>query len=190
MKITPDASAYLLEQRTQLQTTLADAYLASCQSDASLIAKTVVTAPRIAVDLGGGLGGVSACLSKLWPECEFVIVDRNGREGRKINYGEDFGKYNQLEETGKFLRSGGVKHRLINIDTQLPPTQADLIFSVLSWGFHYPIDTHIAWAASATKQLVVDCRANTGADTLLRRNFSAVKLIAEYHKHEWYLCQN
>jgi hypothetical protein len=192
MKISPEAAGYLLEQRTQLQTTLADAYLASCRKDAELIAGAIKTAPAIAIDLGGGLGGVSACLSKFWPDCEFVIVDRDGREGRKINYGQDFGKYNQLEETGKFLRSGGVKHRLVNIDVQPPPARVDLIFSVMSWGFHYPIETHLDWTAAAAKQVVVDCRAGTGAEEALRKRFLPmgfdVKLFSESPKHEWYLC--
>jgi hypothetical protein len=188
MKISPEAAGYLLEQRTDLQTTLAGAYLDSCQKHADMIAGAILTAPAIAIDLGGGLGGVSACLSKFWPDCEFVIVDRNGREGRKINYGEDFGKYNQLEETGKFLESGGVKHRMVNIDVQPPPAEADLIFSVMSWGFHYPVETHLAWAASASPLAIVDCRAGTGAHASLRKGFSEVKLISEYPKHEWYLC--
>jgi len=188
-KISPEAAGYLLEQRTQLQGTLAEAYLASCQKDADRIAGAVLIAPKVAVDLGGGLGGVSACLSKVWPMCEFIIIDRDGREGRKINYGEDFGKYNQLEETGRFLNSGGVKHKLVNIDSQPMPTQpADLVFSVLSWGFHYPVEAHIAWAASVAKQVIVDARAGTGAGQSLHRYFSCVEVIEEYPKHEWYLC--
>ncbi len=188
MKISPEAAGYLLEQRTQLQATLAEAYLASCLKDAELIAGAIKTAPAIAIDLGGGLGGVSACLSEFWPDCKFVIVDRDGREGRKINYGEDFGKYNQLEETGKFLRSGGVKHQLVNIDVQPSPITADLVFSVLSWGFHYPIETHLDWVVCAARQVIVDCRAGTGSSAALTRVFSTVKLISEYPKHEWYLC--
>jgi hypothetical protein len=188
MKISPEAAGYLLEQRTNLKTTLATAYLESCQRDATLIASAILTAPATAVDLGGGLGGVSACLSKFWPECEFIVVDRDGREGRKVDYGNDFGKYNQLVETSRFLRSGNVKHRLVNVDKQALPAKADLVFSVLSWGFHYPIETYIAWAAAAAKQVIVGCRAGVGSRAALAQHFSKVEIISEYEKHEWCLC--
>jgi hypothetical protein len=189
MKITPAAAGHLLAQRTNLQPALAELYLASCRLDAERIAGVIAAPPKTAVDIGGGLGGVSACLSRVWPECEFIVVDRNGCEGRKIGYGDNFGKYNQLAETGQFLTSAGVRHRLVDADCEPLPGKADLVFSVLSWGFHYPVATYLAWAGQVAAQLVIDCRAGLpGTRTELYSAYPHVRLFDAYLKHEWYIC--
>lgn len=192
MKLPLEAAVFLLEQRTQLLDTICEAYLESCRPDALRIASQVSTPPATCVDIGGGLGGVSAMLARVWPQTEFVILDRDGHEGRKVNFSneEPFGKYNQLALTSQFLRSGKIKHTTCNVDIQPPPAKVDLAFSVLSWGFHYPVSTHLDWVAGATPRLVIDCRADTGATAELLKRFETVELIHTSPKHEWYLCKN
>lgn len=188
MKLTPEAGRLLLAQRTHLQRLLAEAYLDSCRSDAEQIRAIAGDQTGVCVDIGGGLGGVSACLSRFWPEAKFIIADRDGYEGRKIDFGDDFGCYNSLKETHRFLWSAGVPHETVNLMEEPLPDSADFGFSVLSWGFHYPVSTHIEWAAATLKLLVIDCRAETGAAEELKKFFSVVERVVSTEKHEWYRC--
>lgn len=186
-----ESALYLLQQRTSLLVDLERRYLESCRADAAVIAAFYGSRnPQRIVDIGCGLGGVSAVLAERWPQAEFIMLDRNGNEGRKINYGEDFGKYNQLELTSQFLKARRVKHQTCDIDNQAPPAQVDLAFSVLSWGFHYPIAAHISWVTKAASRLIIDCRAGVGAEQELKLHYAEVQLIKSSPKHEWYLCQN
>lgn len=187
MSLPLESAIYLLQQRTHLMKEVERLYLESCRADAALIAAYASAATKTCVDIGCGLGGVSAVLAE-HNSYHFTMLDRDGNEGRKINYGDDFGKYNRLDLTSKFLKSRGVKHTTCNIDTQQPPQQVDLAFSILSWGFHYPIDVHIGWVAKAATQLIIDCRAGTDAKKSLQVRFKQVKLVSEKPKHEIYLC--
>jgi hypothetical protein len=190
-KLPLESAVYLLQQRTHLLAAVEQLYLESCRADAARIAAHAgPRIPRTCVDIGCGLGGISVVLAEGWPTTEFIMLDRDGNEGRKINYGEDFGKYNQLELTSRFLTARGVEHRTCNIDRQGPPAQVDVAFSVLSWGFHYPVQTHIEWVAKAAPVLLIDCRAGTGAFNDLVRHYQDVRVIMEKPKHEWFLCQN
>lgn len=193
MKLPIEAAVFLMEQRTQLLGDVTRAYLESCKGDAHRIARHIPPdkTPAVCVDIGGGLGGVSAMLAELWPAAEFIILDRDGHEGRKVNFSNDepFGKYNQLALTSQFLKSGRVRHKTCNIEAQSPPAKVDLAFSVLSWGFHYPVSAHIAWVAKATDQLIIDCRADTGAAVELAKHFAVIEPIHQAYKHEWYLCR-
>jgi len=182
------AAACLLAQRTNLMGAVTEAYLNSCRPDAKLIAEYVME-PEVCVDIGAGLGGVSVCLAKHWPKCKFIILDRDGYEGRKIDFGSGFGKYNSMTEAGRFLGAAGVSHGLCDIDKQPPPKKVDLAFSILSWGFHYPIAEHIDWVSKAADHLVIDCRVGTGAERELLRHYDRALLIRQAHKHEVYYCQ-
>lgn len=188
-RISPEAGRYLLAQRTNLQSSLAGLYLASCEGDAKFIADTV-PGGSTCVDLGGGLGGVSACLSRYWPTTTFLILERNGYEGRKVDYGPDFGKYNGLQETGAFLKSLGVKHQVFDVEHDSWPAKTDLVFSVLSWGFHYPIEEYLGWVTRVTTTLLVDCRVGTKAEQSLQKGFKSVTKVRELPKREWFLCKN
>ena len=142
--------------------------------------------------MGGGLGGVSICLSRIWPDCHFTVADFDHTDIglRTYNYGTEnsFAAYNDLAATKELLMATGTKGEAINLINGLPESSYAITFSVLSWGFHYPVDTYAWWAWKRSGITILDCRANTGAKDDLSRYWDDVELIESYGKHEWYRC--
>ena len=61
----------------------------------------------------------------------------------------------------------------------------DIIISLLSCGFHYPVETYLDKIKAAKSGIVIlDIRKNSGGLELLKNNFSSVEVIADYEKCE------
>ena len=197
MILSKEATDCLLLQRSCLvgvpHDELIPRYLQSCKVSADIISNEIETAPRTAFDMGGGLGGVSVCLSKTWPECHFTVADYDYTDKTKRTCSYDitgtFAAYNSLSATKEMLDVNGVNGEVADL-AAMPKTisRYDLIFSVLSWGFHYPVSTYAGWSALFGKTLIIDCRHGTGARYSLLKHWDNVELIMAYGKHEWFKC--
>lgn len=93
------------------------------------------------VDIGCGVGGIDVYLKRKYPNASLTLLDGDGED---VSYGfkEKCGTYNNRKITGEFLSANGVK-----VSSWLPVgydgiVSADLIISLLSWGFHYPLSTY------------------------------------------------
>lgn len=198
MNLSEEATKCLLMQRSCLvgvpQDELIPRYLQSCKRSAEIISGAITEPPQTAFDMGGGLGGVSICLSKIWAMCHFTVADydHTDKDLRKYNYGteESFAAYNSLKATRELLEINGVRGKCYDLSygVHWPDVPLDLIFSVLSWGFHYPIDRYLVWARAYSTMLILDCRSDQGAKDDLSKYWNNVELIESYGKHEWYKC--
>jgi len=106
--------------------------------------------PKIALDVGSGIGRASVFLFKYfnWKDTLFVLAD--GDSGDKqlsgIRTGEsDF--YNSLEVTGLFCRSNGMENvEIFNLEKckwEDLSYRPDLVYSFLALGFHWPINSFL-----------------------------------------------
>lgn len=63
---------------------------------------------------------------------------------------------------------------------EFPTKQFDLIISLLSWGFHYPIETYLEKAKKIKNGiLILDIRNGTDQIETLKDNFNTIKVIEE-----------
>jgi hypothetical protein len=104
----------------------------------------------------------------------------------KIYYGfnQEAAIYNSLHTTETFLRMNGIKDKLetIDINHEKYPleTEFDLIVSLYSWGFHYPIETYLNKVKQSLGNeggVIIDVRKDTGGIGELRRNFDQLETI-------------
>lgn len=110
--------------------------------------KHYIGKPKKILELGCGLGRMSVYLNKqLDYDPKFILADFDD-VSKKIKYGWNPGKsfYNKLNLTNKFCLMNG----LINFETFdlskndiLKLKDIDLIISVMSVGFHYPIEQYM-----------------------------------------------
>jgi L-malate glycosyltransferase len=147
------------------------------------------SAPSAILDIGAGLGGIDLTLYhyfKSYPT--LYLLDKDGlllgRHGGYHGYVEDFSHYNSFQWTRRFLEVNGVpaeKINTIDITTSSFPTEKfDLVISLLSWGFHFPVDTYIQDVHKQLKKggrLILDIRKGTDGVDVLREVFNTAPTV-------------
>jgi hypothetical protein len=90
------------------------------------------------IDIGCGMAGIDVFLKRKFPNARLELLDGDGEQ---TNYG--FSKvckpYNSRECTTEFLAANGVKCDRWHEAYTKEHLKADLVISLLSWGFHYPL---------------------------------------------------
>jgi len=101
------------------------------------------------MDIGCGLGIINIYLNEFFEKKPvFFLLDKN-RVDRKIKYGfsSNYESYNDLNETKNLLLNNNINKdriNLFNVDQKIEiKTKIDLVISLKSMGYHYPVDTYI-----------------------------------------------
>jgi hypothetical protein len=129
------------------------------------------TAARI-LDIGSGMAGIDVHLAHCYPDAEIHLLDKQG-VSKVINCGfnpsaDQFAHYNDFDAAIELLRENGVRNRIVCHDMNRDPFPSgpfDVVVSLLSWGFHYPIS---AYQPNCTGLMVVDVRNDTGGEEALQ----------------------
>ena len=117
----------------------------------------------------------------------FFLLDKN-RVDRKIKYGfsSNYESYNDLKETKNILLNNNIDSSCINLfDVEkqfLITKKMDLVISLKSMGYHYPINTYIELLRNCcTKDTVFifDIGDNQYDENYLKKIFDDVKIIYE-----------
>lgn len=145
------------------------------------------------LDIGCGIGGIDVMIYQHYyfkPKIYlFDFIDQ--MYDKKIQYGfnEKYYGYNSKEQTIKFMNANGVKqYEYIDASAGIPITKltnVDLIISLLSWGYHYSVDTYIEQVLPILSDdgiLIMDIRQETNGLDTLAKYFSSVKIIATANK--------
>ena len=156
-----------------------------------------VTAPSI-VDIGCGIGIYHALISAHYSgKSQHFLVDRSANqidapETREHRHFAAHGGYHKSAKSVAFYSSEHCA-RTIAFDNGLDSTRwhwvnateanvralgtasTDVVMSLLSWGFHYPVATYAAAARAIlrprTGRLVMTLRANSGGDKTLEQEY-------------------
>ena len=175
------------------------AYRDAMNEEWGKIAPALPAASRTFMDIGCGVAGIhdlSYAAFKGNDEFRLCLVDRNQID-ENIYYGYEAkgSAYNSLDLSRTYLRSRGLPNAVIQtIDVnqdKLPEDQRfDVIMSLISWGFHYPVDTYLEYVKrvlAPSGVLVLDCRVGKPGEDLLKENFS-VSVIEETRKYTRLRC--
>jgi len=129
------------------------------------------------------------CLNK---KIRLFLMDKS-RTDSKIFYGykRKASYYNSLSESRVMLEVNGVPEENIvlvesNNETNFDVIKPDLVISLLSMGFHYPLDTYIKKIASNISHdghLIVDIRKNTNGKQIIKQHFKNLITICEREKY-------
>lgn len=163
--VPPECLPLLREQRTHHTDAAAEYGRELAATFAGIAAHLPGTARRV-LDIGSGMAGIDVFLSRRYPGAEIHLLDKQGVSSR-INAGyndsaEKFAHYNDFDLARKLLRENGVQNTVVCHDMQrdpFPDLEFDIVVSLLSWGFHYPIQTY---APRCTGAIVADVRRGTG----------------------------
>lgn len=169
------------------------AYERELAHDLDDITSQLDAAPHRVLDIGAGLGGIDVLLNRRFrgSSPEFWLLDRF-RIDAAISYGfaAEASAYCDQEETRRFLCHNGIDERrlhLVDADAdEWPATRFDLVVSLISWGFHYPVETYAGKVAASLAKggvVILDVRRESGGMEELQRWFPRIDVIAEASKH-------
>ena len=140
------------------------------------------------MDIGCGLGIINIYLNEFFEKKPvFFLLDKN-RVDRKIKYGfsSNYESYNDLNETKNILLNNNIDTNCINLfDVEkqfLITKKMDLVISLKSMGYHYPINTYIElFRNCCTKNTVFiyDIGENQYDENYLKTIFDDIKIIYE-----------
>ena len=144
------------------------------------------------LDIGCGVGAINIFLNKFYENRpKFHLLDKN-YVSNKIVYGFKKSKtegYNNLEVTKKFLEANDIS--LKNIYTydadknELKVIKYDLVISLVSWGYHYPIETYIKYLKESSNEKTVfifDIADEYVSIEDVKKYFNKIDIVDEYLK--------
>jgi len=145
--------------------------------------------PNTTLDVGAGLGGIDLTLYHHFDsKPTLYLLDKEGvspdRHGGYHVSAKDFPHYHSFKATRGFLEANGVpkdKIKTIDIETSSFPTEKfDLVISLLSWGFHFSVDTYIEDVYKQLNKggrLIIDLRKGTDGAEVLEKIFNTATTV-------------
>lgn len=175
MNKTQDWQAYWLE----------DDYQNHKQAVFELIDNYLNPAPTKSLEIGCGLALDSEYFYKKY-NTDIWLLDGNETNARDIKYGsaETFAFYNTIESLKESYDSRNLKYKFVDANNiKLGDEKFDLIFSLKSCGFHYPLDTYYELIKNhSTKEtrLIFELRNSSALGQLSK--FEVVETIQQRKK--------
>lgn len=138
-------------------------------------------------DVGCGVAGIDVLLFRHYggpDDLRVHLVDKTATS-ELVTYGYkgDGEFYNSLELAAETLATNGVPLSQVHTheasaEGRLPSGPLDLVFSLLSWGFHYPVATYLDAAHEALRpggRVILDVRKGTEGEDRVRRKFGNLR---------------
>jgi SAM-dependent methyltransferase len=191
----PAGQIQALRQVTDEQANVIKAfYLRNLLTDWRVIRPALPRTARAILDIGCGLAGIDVLLFRYYrPRAEgegphIYLLDKSEVSDR-MTYGFSGRNrfYASLDEARRLLIQNGVpndKIHLVEVGKQLPwAGDIDLVLSLASWGFHYPLATHLDYVRAVLLNGgvgITDVRNEKESIDTLRAAFADVEIIQEH----------
>jgi len=152
LKLSPEVLEWVALHRTHTKD--GDEYIKSLRDDFAGIEPHLPESCESILDIGCGMAGIDILLKRKYPDAKLYLLDGDGpKEDWRGGFEKDMKPFSNREVATAFLASNGVTvDRWYDIGTQ--DIEADLVISLLSWGWHYPLETYRVKA----KTIICDIR--------------------------------
>ena len=179
------------------------AYIRDMEQEYRSIAGVLPDNCKSILDIGCGLAGIDLHLYKHYKGRGVAprvhLLDKTATESN-VYYGfkRTGAFYNSLKLSRAMLIDNGILSEDITLievpDSDRPklPDSCDLVISLISWGFHYPVSLYlddVVDALSESGVLILDVRIDTDGLDLLSRAFRQVTTLLETHKYRRVVCR-
>lgn len=148
------------------------------------------------LDIGCGIGGIHKFTFRDYQPEMIVLADYNTIERRVYyRFHRKAAVYSSLRDTQNYLTYHGVPSsclKLIDLGNEELPhdIKFDFIMSLLSWGYHYPIQRYVDYVRDHLTDrgvVLLDCRKGTGGLDIFQQYFHT-NVILETTKFQRLLC--
>jgi SAM-dependent methyltransferase len=141
------------------------------------------------LDIGCGMAGIDVFLSLHYNGRGQITLADKQEVSPEINAGfhseaKDFSHYHDFAAASKLLESNGVTgFRCVDLNVEpLPNEEFDVVLSLLSWGFHYPISAYSPTVAPGGV-VIADIRRGTGGEDELNLRYGNALVVHEAKKY-------
>lgn len=118
-----------------------DNYVGSLQADYKHILQFLPARAIRILDIGCGMAGIDVLLKRHYPYAELWLLDGDGDEPRN-GWNKRLNAFSSRAAADELLAANGVSaDRWIDVNTK-EALSADLVISLASWGYHYPLSTY------------------------------------------------
>lgn len=184
-----DEKLLLDEARAQRDHILAESIRIAERECSFFLTATDAIAPKRAADIGCGYAFASLLLHRRYG-CELVLIDIEEGNGRHFGFQGEGAGYTSLQTARAFLEKNGVPaEKIATINPKSDGTEAlepfDLVISLASCGFHYPVGTYDALFSNqinAGGGIVLDIRKGSGGIGAMKA-FGAVEVLEKHGKY-------
>lgn len=185
---------HLMPKIEKLRTnTIRKKFFEDIRVDFQSIKDVLPSKARNILDIGCGIAGIDFFLYQNYQNHEpnLFLLDKEGISDVYYGFEEEASFYNSLDLSREFLNLNGVpkdKIHTINISEDDFPSEnnLELIISIISWGFHYPVSTYLEevyHSLSNNGVLIMDIRKGTGGEEEIKDRFGNCEVVSEYEKH-------
>ena len=150
--------------------------------------------------IGPGVAGLEILFSQHYSTMQanaptLILIDKSKIDPIQYGFHETAAAYNSLALAKSILTDNGQPAKKTYV-YEAEAThecmakfegQVDLITSLIAWGFHFPVDTYLAFAQKILKkegQLIIDVRKETNGLAQLKNAFKTVQIIHEDAKFD------
>jgi len=141
------------------------------------------------LDIGCGIAGIDVLIAARYPQTSLFLLDRT-KTDQRIYYGmnERGAFYNSLDISRKVLEMNGVAPGRIHTQEATERNEVlfeetfDIVLSLLSWGFHYPVRAYLEVVSKKLKPagvLILDIRKGSGGEKEIEQQFGSYEVISE-----------
>lgn len=147
------------------------------------------------LDIGCGVGGMDLLLARHYqPRTPRIYLYDKTKLASSVYYQfqqDGYMFYNSLEVASRLMTENGINEqqfetRDANQFDLSRLSEVDLCISLLSWAFHYPLDTYmnqVLECLSSQGSLILDFRHDTGGFESCRTHFKDVEIIQDKEKY-------
>ena len=174
LKLDHNMLAYALLQRSALRR-LDLTFSEIVEYDMALMRPWLPEEAHRILDVGSGLAAIDARLNQVYPEADFYLLDKTAVVD--VGYGMETEQefYTSQITAQRLLAWGGIDLGRVHVmeatqNYTVDASEFDLVVSLFSWGWHYPIGAYAEAVGAATVPsaiLIVDIRNWEGEETLL-----------------------
>ena len=173
--------------------TILDAVTAEIEDIFAKIAPQIEkVAPRRLADIGCGQAFIDLLIYRQFG-CDLILIDIEESSDVHFGFAEEGAGYADLANARAYLVANGVPDAAI---TTINPRKTaladiasvDMAISLLSCGFHYPVETYDAFfKAQVSKAILLDCRNHKGGKKALRA-YGSIAEVGVETRHTRILC--
>ena len=202
IKLTPKMLKFMKLQRTGIKRSdePEKAFVENIEADFEIIKPYLPPKAANIFDIGAGLGAINPYVNEAYTlngcKVSFYLLDYDRKDWLvRYGYKNNPSAYNSFKLAEELLTSNGIQAGLIKFldaaKNQFPKGKFDVVYSFLSWGFHYPVDLYLERVKNVITPatvVILDVRKNTDQIDILEENFRSVKTVRQFSKHVKVVC--